>query len=220
MAFAQFATKIDGLTFTFCMSARRMTNALPIIITHGWPGSVIEFLEVIDPLTNPTAHGGRAEDAFHVVVPSLPGFGFSDKPAERGWNNARIARAWAELMRRLGYKRYVAQGGRLGVLHHDQAGAAKAAGACRDSPEFSARVSRSNPDRRTLRGRTESDRRGQALSNWWTGLFRVSSRPGRRRLATLWRIRRSDRQRGSTNFPGRDRQPGRSRIGADARRDT
>jgi epoxide hydrolase len=94
----------------------RHENALPIILTHGWPGSVIEFLKVIDPLTNPTAHGGRAEDAFHVVVPSLPGFGFSDKPSERGWNAARIAKAWSELMRRLGYTRYVAQGGDWGSL--------------------------------------------------------------------------------------------------------
>jgi epoxide hydrolase len=115
-SFPQFRTKIDGLNIHFLHVRSPHKDALPIIITHGWPGSVIEFLKVIDPLTNPTAHGGRAEDAFHVVVPSLPGFGFSDKPTDRGWNNARIAKAWVELMRRLGYKRYVAQGGDWGAF--------------------------------------------------------------------------------------------------------
>jgi pimeloyl-ACP methyl ester carboxylesterase len=114
--FPQFRTKIDGLNIHFLHIRSPHENALPIILTHGWPGSVIEFLKVIDPLTNPTAHGGRAEDAFHVVVPSLPGFGFSDKPSERGWNAVRIAKAWSELMRRLGYSRYVAQGGDWGSL--------------------------------------------------------------------------------------------------------
>jgi epoxide hydrolase len=114
--FAQYRTEIDGLNFHFLHIRSRHANALPIIITHGWPGSVIEFFKIIDPLTDPTAHGGRAEDAFHVVAPSLPGFGFSDKPAKRGWNAERIARAWSELMRRLGYTRYVAQGGDWGSL--------------------------------------------------------------------------------------------------------
>jgi pimeloyl-ACP methyl ester carboxylesterase len=112
----QYRTEIDGLGIHFLHVRSRETNALPILITHGWPSSVIEFFKVIDPLTNPTAHGGRAEDAFHVVAPSLPGFAFSDKPAERGWNNARIARAWAKLVRRLGYSRYVAQGGDWGAF--------------------------------------------------------------------------------------------------------
>lgn len=89
---------------------------MPILITHGWPGSVIEVFKVIDPLTNPTAHGGRAEDAFHVIAPSLPGFAFSDKLATRGWNAERIAKAWAEVMHRLGYTRYVAQGGDWGAI--------------------------------------------------------------------------------------------------------
>jgi pimeloyl-ACP methyl ester carboxylesterase len=114
--FAQYRTEIDGLNIHFLHVRSRHANALPIIITHGWPGSVIEFFKIIEPLTNPTAHGGRAEDAFHVVAPSLPGFGFSDKPPERGWNAARIARAWSELMRRLGYTRYVAQGGDWGSI--------------------------------------------------------------------------------------------------------
>src|SRR5262249_17353522 len=90
-------------------------NALPLIITHGWPGSVIEMLEVIGPLTDPTAHGGRAEDAFDLVLPSLPGYGLSDQPTEVGWDPGRVARAWAELMDRLGYSRYVAQGGDQGA---------------------------------------------------------------------------------------------------------
>jgi Epoxide hydrolase N terminus len=114
--FAQYRTEIDGLVFHFLHIRSPHAKALPILITHGWPGSVIEFFKVIDPLTNPTAHGGQAEDAFHVVAPSLPGFAFSGKPAERGWNAERIAKAWAELMRRLGYDRYVAQGGDWGAV--------------------------------------------------------------------------------------------------------
>jgi pimeloyl-ACP methyl ester carboxylesterase len=114
-AFPQFRTRIDGLGIHFLHLRSKHPNALPIIVTHGWPGSVVEFLKVIGPLTDPTAHGGTAEDAFHVVVPSLPGFGFSDKPAERGWGLPRIARAWAVLMRRLGYASYVAQGGDWGA---------------------------------------------------------------------------------------------------------
>jgi pimeloyl-ACP methyl ester carboxylesterase len=113
--FPQYRTTIDGLGIHFIHVRSLRSDALPLIITHGWPGSVIEFFGIIGPLTNPTAHGGRAEDAFHVVAPSLPGFAFSDKPAERGWNADRIARAWAELIRRLGYSQYVAQGGDWGA---------------------------------------------------------------------------------------------------------
>jgi epoxide hydrolase len=115
-AFPQFRTGIDGLGIHFLHVRSRHENALPIVLTHGWPGSVIEFLKVIGPLTDPTAHGGRAEDAFHVVVPSLPGYGFSDKPSAAGWDAVRIARAWAELMRGLGYTRWVAQGGDWGAV--------------------------------------------------------------------------------------------------------
>ena len=113
--FGQYRTEIDGLGIHFLHVRSGHPDALPIVITHGWPGSVIEFLKVIGPLTDPTAHGGQARDAFHLVAPSLPGFGFSDKPRERGWSSGRIARAWAELMRRLGYDRYVAQGGDWGA---------------------------------------------------------------------------------------------------------
>lgn len=112
--FPQYRTTIDGLGIHFLHVRSPHPDAMPLIITHGWPGSVIEFFAIIGPLTNPTAHGGRAEDAFHVIAPSLPGFAFSDQPSQRGWNVDRIAGAWAELMRRLGYSRYVAQGGDWG----------------------------------------------------------------------------------------------------------
>ena len=114
-AFPQYRTQIDGLSIHFIHVRSPQKNALPIILTHGWPGSVVEFMEVIGPLSDPTRYGGRAEDAFHVVVPSLPGFAFSDKPAETGWDVNRIARAWATLMPRLGYERWVAQGGDWGA---------------------------------------------------------------------------------------------------------
>jgi pimeloyl-ACP methyl ester carboxylesterase len=110
----QFVTTIDGVDIHFIHVRSREPNALPVIITHGWPGSVIEQLKIIGPLTDPTAHGGSAQDAFDVVIPSLPGFGFSGKPTGTGWDPDRIARAWAELMKRLGYNSYVAQGGDWG----------------------------------------------------------------------------------------------------------
>ena len=121
-AYPQFVTKIDGVDIHFIHVKSRHPNAMPMIITHGWPGSVIELLGVIDPLTNPTAHGGTAEDAFHLVVPSLPGYGFSGEPTELGWESGRIARAWATLMERLGYTRYVAQGGDVGANVTDAMG--------------------------------------------------------------------------------------------------
>jgi pimeloyl-ACP methyl ester carboxylesterase len=115
-ALPQFVTEIDGLDIHFIHVRSRHDEALPLIVTHGWPGSVIELLSVIEPLTDPTAFGGSAEDAFDVVIPSLPGYGFSAHPAEPGWGPERIARAWDELMRRLGYLRYVAQGGDWGAV--------------------------------------------------------------------------------------------------------
>jgi pimeloyl-ACP methyl ester carboxylesterase len=113
-ALPQFMTNIDGVDIHFIRVRSRHKNALPLIVSHGWPGSVIEQLKIIGPLTDPTAHGGNAEDAFDVVIPSLPGYGFSGKPTSTGWDPDRIARAWAELMQRLGYNRYVAQGGDWG----------------------------------------------------------------------------------------------------------
>ena len=121
-ALPQFTTEIDGVDIHFIHVKSRHENALPLIMTHGWPGSVIELLETIGPLTDPTAHGGQAEDAFHLVLPSLPGYGFSGEPAELGWNAGRVAQAWAELMHRLGYTRYVAQGGDVGALVTDTMG--------------------------------------------------------------------------------------------------
>ena len=120
--YPQFVTKIDGVDIHFIHVKSKHPNAMPMIITHGWPGSVIELLDVIDPLTNPTAHGGSAADAFDVVIPSLPGYGFSGVPAELGWESGRIARAWAVLMERLGYTRYVAQGGDVGAAVTDAMG--------------------------------------------------------------------------------------------------
>jgi pimeloyl-ACP methyl ester carboxylesterase len=121
-ALPQFTTEIDGVDIHFIHVKSPHENALPLIMTHGWPGSVIELLEVVGPLTDPTAHGGRAEDAFDLVLPSLPGYGFSGEPAEVGWDPGRVAPAWAELMRRLGYTRYVAQGGDVGASVTDAMG--------------------------------------------------------------------------------------------------
>ena len=118
----QFTTEIDGVEIHFIHVKSRHENALPLIMTHGWPGSVIELLDTIGPLTDPTAHGGTPEDAFHLVLPSLPGYGFSGEPTELGWEAGRTARAWAELMHRLGYTRYVAQGGDVGALVTDLMG--------------------------------------------------------------------------------------------------
>src|SRR5580765_8122446 len=110
-ALPNFITEIDGLDIHFIHVRSKHENALPLIVTHGWPGSVVEQLKIIDPLTNPTAHGASASDAFQLVIPSLPGYGFSGKPTAPGWDPQRIARAWITLMRRLGYKEFVAQGG-------------------------------------------------------------------------------------------------------------
>ncbi|WP_326607103.1 epoxide hydrolase 1 [Streptomyces sp. NBC_01799] len=124
----QYITEIDGLDIHFIHVRSRHANALPIILTHGWPGSILEFLKVIDPLSNPTAHGGRAEDAFHLVIPSMPGYGFSERPTTTGWGPDRIARAWAVLMERLGYKHYVSQGGDWGAVISDKMAVQKPAG--------------------------------------------------------------------------------------------
>jgi pimeloyl-ACP methyl ester carboxylesterase len=121
-ALPQFTTEIDGVDIHFIHVRSEHEDALPLIMTHGWPGSVMELLETIGPLTDPTAHGGDAEDAFHLVLPSLPGYGFSGEPTELGWNVGRVAQAWAELMRRLGYTRYVAQGGDVGAAVTDTMG--------------------------------------------------------------------------------------------------
>src|SRR6516165_3202963 len=127
-ALPQFTTEIDGLDIHFIHVRAEHEDALPLIINHGWPGSVIEQLKIIDPLTDPTAHGASAVDAFHVVIPSMPGYGFSGKPTTTGWGPERMGRAWAELMNRLGYTRYVAQGGDWGAFVVDQMGLQAPAG--------------------------------------------------------------------------------------------
>jgi len=121
-ALPQFMTEIDGLDIHFIHLRSKHEDALPLIVTHGWPGSVIEQLKIVDPLTNPTAHGASASDAFHLVIPSMPGYGFSGKPTATGWDPDRIARAWVVLMKRLGYTQFVAQGGDWGSLITDQMG--------------------------------------------------------------------------------------------------
>lgn len=121
-ALPQFITEIDGLDIHFIHVRSKHEDALPLIVTHGWPGSIIELLKIIDPLTKPTAYGGNASDAFHVVIPSMPGYGFSDKPAAPGWGPEHIARAWVVLMKRLGYTQFVAQGGDWGALITDLMG--------------------------------------------------------------------------------------------------
>jgi pimeloyl-ACP methyl ester carboxylesterase len=118
-ALPQFITEIDGLDIHFIHVRSKHKGAMPLIVTHGWPGSIIEFLKIIEPLTNPTAYGGKASDAFDLVIPSMPGYGFSGKPTTTGWDPDHIARAWAELMKRLGYTKYVAQGGDWGALITD-----------------------------------------------------------------------------------------------------
>jgi pimeloyl-ACP methyl ester carboxylesterase len=126
--FPQFVTTIEGLDIHFIHVRSKHPNALPLVITHGWPGSILEQIKLIGPLTDPTAHGGKAEDAFDVVIPSMPGYGFSGKPTSPGWGPERMARAWPELMKRLGYTRYVAQGGDWGAFVVDQMGLQAPAG--------------------------------------------------------------------------------------------
>ena len=127
-ALPNFITEIDGLDIHFIHVRSKHENALPLIVTHGWPGSVIEQLKIVEPLTNPTAHGGSEADAFHLVIPSIPGYGFSGKPTTTGWGPARIARAWAALMKRLGYEKFVAQGGDWGAVITDVMAAQKPPG--------------------------------------------------------------------------------------------
>ena len=127
-ALPQFTTEIDGVTIHFIHVKSQHENALPLVLTHGWPGSIVEMLEVIGPLTDPTAHGGKAEDAFDVVIPSIPGYGFSSQPTERGWEANRTAATWPKLMKLLGYSRYVAQGGDVGAAVSDSMGRQAAEG--------------------------------------------------------------------------------------------
>ncbi len=140
-ALPQFITEIDGLDIHFIHVRSKHENALPLIVTHGWPGSIIEQMKIIDPLTNPTAHGGSASDAFHLVIPSMPGYGFSGKPTTTGWDSAHIARAWVVLMKRLGYTKFVAQGGDWGAVITESDGRAGASGIARHSHQHAWRGS-------------------------------------------------------------------------------
>ena len=126
--YEQWTTEIDGVSIHFLHVRSRHENATPMLLTHGWPGAVLEFFKVIEPLTDPTAHGGSADEAFHLVIPTLPGYGFSGKPADQGWSIEKIAQAWAELMARLGYTRYLAQGGDWGAAVTTALGAMRPAG--------------------------------------------------------------------------------------------
>jgi pimeloyl-ACP methyl ester carboxylesterase len=121
-ALPQFTTEIDGVNIHFIHVKSQHENALPLVVTHGWPGSIIEMLEVVGPLTDPTAYGGKAEDAFDLVIPSIPGYGFSSEPTERGWESSRTAKTWPRIMERLGYTRFVAQGGDVGAAVSDAMG--------------------------------------------------------------------------------------------------
>ena len=142
--FPQFLTEIDGLDIHFIHVRSKNPNAMPLILTHGWPGSIVEFLKLIGPLTDPVSFGGDAADSFDVVVPSLPGFGFSQKPTETGWTVSRIASAWVELMKRLGYTRWAAQGGDWGAVVTTALGAMQPRGASRNSSEHPVRLSRTD----------------------------------------------------------------------------
>ena len=140
-ALPQFMTEIDGLDIHFIHVRSKHENALPLIVTHGWPGSIIEQMKIIDPLTNPTAHGGNASDAFHLVIPSIPGYGYSGKPTTTGWDVPHIARAWVVLMKRLGYTKFVAQGGDWGAVVVDSDGSAGASGVARHSHQHARHLS-------------------------------------------------------------------------------
>ena len=219
-ALPQFMTEIDGVDIHFIHVRSPHEDALPLIMTHGWPGSVVELLETVGPLTDPTAHGGSAEDAFHLVLPSLPGYGFSGEPTELGWDAGRIARAWAELMRRLGYTRYVAQGGDVGAAVTDAMGRQAPDGAARHPPEPARRGARR---RRPAADGTPSEERAAAAA-----LADVQGRPasatswsrprGRRRSATpCWTHPSPWRPGCSTTTPtATTRSPARSSTGQPA----
>ena len=178
-ALPQFMTKIDGVDIHFIHVRSQHPNALPVIITHGWPGSVFEQIKIIGPLTDPTAHGGRAEDAFDVVIPSMPGYGFSGRPTGTGWGPDHIARAWAELMKRLGYTRYVAQGGDWGAPVSERDGAPGAGRLARHPHQLAG----DGPARGRRGARRRRAGAGGTLRQGTRGIRRADSVPQERRLA-------------------------------------
>ena len=185
-ALPQFTTQIDGVDIHFIHVKSRHEEALPLIMTHGWPGSVIELLEVVGPLTDPTADGGSAEDAFDLVLPSLPGYGFSGEPTEIGWDPGRTARAWAELMQRLGYTRYVAQGGDLGAIVADAMGRQAPQGLVGIPHELARDDARGSaiPTAGRHGGGTRGARGDRDVHNQTASATSSSSPRGRRRSAT------------------------------------
>ena len=158
--FPQFLTEIDGVQVHFLHVRSPEPNAMPLILTHGWPGSFVEFIDVIDPLTNPAAHGGDPADAFHVVIPSMPGYGFSGPTRQLGWDTERVALAWKELMRSLGYTRYLVQGGDWGIADLAAARPRRSRARRRRAPQHAASRSRPPTDRRHGAAHVRADRVG------------------------------------------------------------
>ncbi|WP_341850175.1 epoxide hydrolase family protein [Sphingomonas natans] len=196
--FGQFRTRIDGLDLHFLHIRSPEANVLPVIMTHGWPGSVIECHKVIGPLTDPAAYGGDRADAFDLVIPSLPGYGFSDRPDRPGWTIERIAQAWAVLMRRLGYDRFCAQGGDWGASVTTEMAVQQAPGLAGIHLNL---ILAPPPTAEELSADPQSEQRAQldrARYHPTAAAMRRSSAPGPRRSATGCRIHRSGRQRGST----------------------
>ena len=190
-AFPNFITEIDGLDIHFIHVRSKHENALPIIVTHGWPGSIVEQLKIIEPLTDPTAHGGTAEDAFDVVIPSIPGYGFSARPTAAGWNPPRIAQAWITLMKRLGYTRFAGAGRRLGRADDRDPGRDGAAGTGRDPHQHAVdraagnlrgAARRRGPARRSHRRREAAPTSGSSSSSPTASLTRTRWATARRRL--------------------------------------
>ena len=203
-ALPHFMTEIDGLQIHFIHARSKHEDALPLVINHGWPGSIIEQLKIIDRLTDPTAHGGSASDAFHVVVPSMPGYGFSAKPTGTGWGPERMGRAWDQLMTRLGYDHYVAQGGDWGAFVVDQMGLQAPKGCSRSTPTCPppSRPTSTGRCRPATRRRPVSRRRNDAPTSSWSERSSRSSTPSTwrraRRPCTASRIHRSVWPHGSS----------------------